>query len=580
MSGERRSRRAKSKAIDYAKEQEFSDGDLFEDSPAEEPERKRGRPKGSSRKSKRSSAAARVDEQEAMVVDGVYVPAKPIYTEKGYDPTTPPIRERFPFLPEYEPDGSPRIDLIVGRRPIDEKGADEDDGDSNNSDDDNHVDPSSDDNDDVDDDDDDDDESGSLRSNSSIPLELLSVCGIYTGDSLTSSLSSSSGDSDGSGRILNPVERTGEEEEEENYELPQEVHIIEDNPDQDLTETASTHDTSGAVVCTASSSSESTDSQWAHADQFRYLLQNFWLALSAWSLSVLEFPKSAVRSIQQTFIFKYLTRVARKLSLQTTRLVNAFQIFSQYLGDAKDIAAALTAQLLTTIRVLLATITKALILIAAFLFQVWKYSLIQAVEDPNVTICYLVFYFMPDFCSLMMDLLNIPHWTPHLMTSLAVFLLCNQIKPGPLFTQDVSILQLTETRDKGAKDSYSHVSSKSEAPKDHINRRDERACKTILKILRFVLPIFFLADGFSIEFGTILGVSGASRLTTAFMMSLVRKNLVSSPVGWVSWAVQVLVATHYPSWKLLDHVVLVVGLSSIRLIRYLEGERFKEKKRN
>ena len=152
MSGERRSRRAKSKAIDYAKEQEFSDGDLFEDSPAEEPERKRGRPKGSSRKSKRSSAAARVDEQEAMVVDGVYVPAKPIYTEKGYDPTTPPIRERFPFLPEYEPDGSPRIDLIVGRRPIDEKGADEDDGDSNNSDDDNHVDPSSD---DVDDDDDD-----------------------------------------------------------------------------------------------------------------------------------------------------------------------------------------------------------------------------------------------------------------------------------------------------------------------------------------------------------------------------------------------------------------------------------------
>ena len=434
--------------------------------------------------------------------------------------------------------------------------------------------------DDDDDDNDDDDESGSLRSNSSIPLELLSVCGIYTGDSLTSSLSSSSGDSDGSGRILNPVERTGEEEEEENYELPQEVHIIEDNPDQDLTETASTHDTSGAVVCTASSSSESTDSQWAHADRFRYLLQKIWLALSAWSLSVLEFPKSAVRSIQQTFIFKYLTRVARKLSLQTTRLVNAFQIFSQYLGDAKDIAAALTAQLLTTIRVLLATITKALILIAAFLFQVWKYSLIQAVEDPNVTICYLVFYFMPDFCSLMMDLLNIPHWTPHLMTSLAVFLLCNQIKPGPLFTQDVSILQLTETRDKGAKDSYSHVSSKSEAPKDHINRRDERACKTILKILRFVLPIFFLADGFSIEFGTILGVSGASRLTTAFMMSLVRKNLVSSPVGWVSWAVQVLVATHYPSWKLLDHVVLVVGLSSIRLIRYLEGERFKEKKRN
>jgi hypothetical protein len=57
-----------------------------------------------------------------------------VYTEKGYDPALPPIRERFPFLPEYELDGSPRIDLIVGRRPVDEKeinDADPEDGDDN-----------------------------------------------------------------------------------------------------------------------------------------------------------------------------------------------------------------------------------------------------------------------------------------------------------------------------------------------------------------------------------------------------------------------------------------------------------------
>jgi hypothetical protein len=54
----------------------------------------------------------------------------PVYTERGYDPLLPPIRERFPFLPEYEEDGSPKIELIVGRRPVDEKedkNADEDD---------------------------------------------------------------------------------------------------------------------------------------------------------------------------------------------------------------------------------------------------------------------------------------------------------------------------------------------------------------------------------------------------------------------------------------------------------------------
>ena len=35
----------------------------------------------------------------------------------------PPLRERFTFMPETEADGSPRIELIVGRRPVDDKNA-------------------------------------------------------------------------------------------------------------------------------------------------------------------------------------------------------------------------------------------------------------------------------------------------------------------------------------------------------------------------------------------------------------------------------------------------------------------------
>lgn len=129
--GGRRSRRAKAKAVDYAKEQEFSDEDLFEDAPPEErtvaaSAPKRGRPKGStSRKSKTPSAKSTALHQNEDLDDtyemDAYRPAKPVYTEKGYDPTLLPIRERFPFMPEYEVDGSPRIDLIVGRRPIEEK---------------------------------------------------------------------------------------------------------------------------------------------------------------------------------------------------------------------------------------------------------------------------------------------------------------------------------------------------------------------------------------------------------------------------------------------------------------------------
>jgi hypothetical protein len=365
------------------------------------------------------------------------------------------------------------------------------------------------------------------------------------------------------------------------------VRIVEDSPQQEQTESDSTSETPDAAVCTTGNSSESKCNQWIPVDQFRCLLQFFWLALSTWSLSAIELPKKlinaiksfAVRSIQHTVLFSFLARTTRTISSQTTKVVSAFHAFAQCLVDVKDIVTALTTQLFSTIRVSLATITKALILVASFLFQVWKYSLVEAVEESNVTICYLVFYFMPDLCSLLMDLFSIPHWTPHLMTSVAVFALCNQVKSGHLQMQDVSIFKLTEMRDKAAKSSDRSTTRK-EGPQDEARPRDERACKTILRILRFVLPTFFLADGFSSEFGSIMGVSGASRLTTAFMMSLVRKNLVSSPIGWVSWAIQVLVATYYPSWKFLDQLVLVVGLSSIRLIRYLEGKRCKEKRPN
>jgi hypothetical protein len=114
-----RVRRATVRKVDYAKANEFSDEEIFEDSPDEDPQpssRRRGRP----RKTDTGIRTAVPDTDN----DEVY-PPKPIYTEIGYDRTLPPIRDRFPFLPEYEEDGSPKIELIVGRRPIDDKEGDD-----------------------------------------------------------------------------------------------------------------------------------------------------------------------------------------------------------------------------------------------------------------------------------------------------------------------------------------------------------------------------------------------------------------------------------------------------------------------
>jgi hypothetical protein len=123
MSGRRSTRRSTTqKAVDYAREQEFSDAnDVFEDSEEEPAPKRKSKPRKST-SSRANAASTTIDTVGDLDDEGGYQPSKPIYTEKGYDPNMLPIRERFPFLPEFEPDGSPRIDLIVGRRPIDEKG--------------------------------------------------------------------------------------------------------------------------------------------------------------------------------------------------------------------------------------------------------------------------------------------------------------------------------------------------------------------------------------------------------------------------------------------------------------------------
>jgi len=106
-----RTRRARTKVVDYSIEQQFSDDDIFEDNFDDEPSSSRKK----SFRGRKSNANSSALQDEGFIT---LASSRPIYTEKGYDPSLPPLRERFTFEPEYEPDGTPKIELIVGRRPI------------------------------------------------------------------------------------------------------------------------------------------------------------------------------------------------------------------------------------------------------------------------------------------------------------------------------------------------------------------------------------------------------------------------------------------------------------------------------
>jgi hypothetical protein len=113
-----RARRARKK-VDYSVEQQFSDDDnIFEDSDREEKTAYSSSKR--SKKTRKSTGSGIVTTGVSMESGMSFERAKPVYTERGYDASLPPIRERFTFEPEYEDDGTPKIELIVGRRLIED----------------------------------------------------------------------------------------------------------------------------------------------------------------------------------------------------------------------------------------------------------------------------------------------------------------------------------------------------------------------------------------------------------------------------------------------------------------------------
>eukprot|EP00592_Proboscia_alata_P006083 CAMPEP_0194354420 /NCGR_PEP_ID=MMETSP0174-20130528/2591_1 /TAXON_ID=216777 /ORGANISM="Proboscia alata, Strain PI-D3" /LENGTH=441 /DNA_ID=CAMNT_0039123371 /DNA_START=182 /DNA_END=1507 /DNA_ORIENTATION=- len=113
-----RTRRKTAKAVDYAKEQNFSDSEPDESPPQPlglpAPPSATRKPRGPGRGRK---SAGVEDGNISFEAYGSYSYPGQRFVEKGYDPSLPPIREKYAFAPEKEADGSPKVEAIIGRRP-------------------------------------------------------------------------------------------------------------------------------------------------------------------------------------------------------------------------------------------------------------------------------------------------------------------------------------------------------------------------------------------------------------------------------------------------------------------------------
>jgi len=300
----------------------------------------------------------------------------------------------------------------------------------------------------------------------------------------------------------------------------------------------------------------------------------------------------SLSAMQRILSYIRTTKRYKRFSRHMELLSQDFRSMRNWLVDMREVLSVLMMRLLDAGQKHSRGMIEVVTIILSFLSELLKFGLIEALEEiRGVTSCYMVFYLMPKTCVALMEYINLPHWTPHTVTWLAVFSLCQQVEAGIL--HETSNIPMPSLLRKLVIDSYStkpatitddDVFSKSTKMQQHgppprqqhdalSRQKDMQVCFLLLKTIKTVLPVLYMVEGFSSGFGSIIGARGTDLLTMAFVLSILRKSILSSPIAWVSWAFQILLATFSPSCMVLDILVLLIGLSSIRLIRFLDMQR-------
>ena len=190
-------------------------------------------------------------------------------------------------------------------------------------------------------------------------------------------------------------------------------------------------------------------------------------------------------------------------------------------------------------------------------------AIMMIMEEFPVVICYMFLYLSPFHLKIISDFICAPHWIPQILGTVGMWYECIPLeihmeKKCPLETSNSLNDIKTESKNPET------------TPKTEMTPLQAQQMKLILSIMtRYLLIGLVWWDGFSTEYGVLLGLSTSGRLLVAYTFSILRRGL--SSVLLVSWAVQFLVACWCPQSLLMDQLLLVLGLSSIRMNQHLQN---------
>lgn len=193
--------------------------------------------------------------------------------------------------------------------------------------------------------------------------------------------------------------------------------------------------------------------------------------------------------------------------------------------------------------------------------------------SPSV-LCYYVFCLMPVLCNLLMTHVgNLPHFTPHLLSNLAVYYVCRLLShvstdPSPNRRKSSKKLFSFSTSVGNNTASYNHSLSQQQ----NSDRFGNEVCQSILRLVAMALPIVFFVEGFSQSNSSFMLYTAHKRMILAYVLSLFKRGLILSPVAWIGWSVQVLLAAYVPAGSVLNAIQFFLGLAFIRLVTLVQLE--------
>lgn len=205
-------------------------------------------------------------------------------------------------------------------------------------------------------------------------------------------------------------------------------------------------------------------------------------------------------------------------------------------------------------------------ILVSFSVLVGQNAFLEATQEWRAVSYFAIVYFTPHAMSLLMNVVVLPHWTPHILSCIILYGLCRPpykkrfyYYPG---SGNPSNLQQVP----------SHVSTRlQDELQQHQGGTSARSVSlVILRQMRFNLPMVCVLEGFSHEIGTAMTLQGPGRIISAYIILILRLGLVFSPMAWLCGAIQVLMASYLYGVPLIDLIVILVALASVRYAKFLE----------